>query len=303
MASSSTWRSMIPRAAKRGERVRVAGLMLPASVFLVVLSLLPLATIFVWSFWRWDPSIYWIRPALSFEGYLAIFTTGRLDVLVRTVMLSLIAATLAVVLGFPVAYYLHRIAARRTATVLLLLFALPFLTSYIIRTFSWRFILGRYGLVNNALVGLGIVNEPLEWLLFSDFAVEVGLLASYLPFGIFPMVLAFRRVEPSLINASHDLGAGFWQTLRHIVIPLTMPGIFAGFLFVFVLALGSSVEVQLLGGAAASMISIMINDVMRVLNFPIAFAISSTVVVFLIVLLLLGNRYLGLSRLFQHFSW
>jgi putative spermidine/putrescine transport system permease protein len=275
----------------------------PALVVLVGLSVAPLSVVLIWSFWRWDPSIYWIRPDLSFDAYVAIFTTGRLDVLLRSAGLALIAASLSVLLGFPIAYYLYRVAAERVRTLLLMLFVIPFLTSYIIRTFSWRFVLGRNGIVNNLLLSLGLIEEPMEWLLFSNFSVEMGLLSSYFPFVIFPILLAFRRIDPSLFHASQDLGAGFWPTLRYVVLPLTKPGIFAGFLFVFVLALGSSVEVQLLGGAGQSMISIMIDDVMRVLNFPLAFAISSLVVLALVALLYLGNRFAGLARLFENFSW
>jgi putative spermidine/putrescine transport system permease protein len=275
----------------------------PALVVLIGLSIAPLSVVLIWSFWRWDPSIYWIRPDLSLDAYVAVFTTGRLDVLLRSAALALIAASLSVLLGFPIAYYLYRVAAERVRTLLLMLFVIPFLTSYIIRTFSWRFVLGRNGIINNLLLSLGLIDEPIEWLLFSNFSVQIGLLSSYFPFVIFPILLAFRRIDPSLFHASQDLGAGFWPTLWYVVLPLTKPGIFAGFLFVFVLALGSSVEVQLLGGAGQSMVSIMIDDVMRVLNFPLAFAISSLMVLVLIALLYLGNRFVGLARLFENFTW
>jgi ABC-type spermidine/putrescine transport system permease subunit I len=183
------------------------------------------------------------------------------------------------------------------------LFTIPFFTSYLIRAFSWRLVLGRNGLINNWLLHLGIIDQPLDWLLFSDFAVNVGLIASYLPFAIFPLILSMQRVEPSFLAASQDLGAGFWRTFYAILLPLTKAGIFAGFLFVFVMALGSTTEVQMLGGAAASMISVMINDVMRVVNFPLAFAISTVVLVLLFVLIFVGNRLFRLTSLFEGFTW
>lgn len=293
-------RGAAPRRAKRRTGLYLA---LPAGLALLALSVAPLVVILVWSFWRWDPATYWIKPDFAPDAYLAIFTTGRVDVLVRSAALAFITAALSVLLGFPVAYYINRVASRRVALALLLLFTIPFLTSYIIRTFSWRFVLGRYGIINNFLTWLGVIDEPMEWLLFTDFSVLVGLLASYFPFVVFPLLLSFRRVDRALFATSQDLGAGFWQTLRYVVLPLTKPGIFAGFLFVFVMALGSSVEVQLLGGAAESMISIMIDDVMRVVNFPLAFAISSVVVFALVLLLFIGNRFLGLGRLFEDFTW
>jgi len=138
-----------------------------------------------------------------------------------------------------------------------------------------------------------------EWLLFSDFAVVLGMVAAYLPFAVIPIVLAFARIDRSVIRASQDLGAGFWTTFSTIILPLIMPGIVAGFLFVFVVAIGTSMEVQLLGGAGASSISIMINDVLRVVNFPLAFAIATVVITLLIVLIAIANHALGLSRLFE----
>jgi ABC-type spermidine/putrescine transport system permease subunit I len=112
-------------------------------------------------------------------------------------------------------------------------------------------------------------------------------------------VLAFARIEHSVIRASQDLGAGFWTVFATIVLPLVLPGIVAGFLFVFVVAVGTSMEIQLLGGAGASSISIMINDVLRVVNFPLAFAIATVVITLLTVLIIIANRALRLSRLFE----
>ena len=127
----------------------------------------------------------------------------------------------------------------------------------------------------------------------------VGLVASYMPFAAFPLLLSMRRVEPSFLAAAQDLGAGFWRTVGTILVPLTLPGLFAGFLFVFVMVVGSSTEVQMLGGAGATIVSVMVNDVMRVANFPLAFAISTMVLMFLFAMVLIGNWAFRLSRLFE----
>lgn len=277
-------------------------LALPTYIIVAALALAPLALLIFWSFWRYDPAAYWITPDLSVDAYLTIVTSGRLQVIIKTVRIAVITTALALVLAYPIAYFMHSPTGARWRTLLSLLFLVPFFTSYIVRTFAWRLILGRVGLVNTMLQSLGVIQRPLEWLLFDEFAVQVGLLASYLPFMIFPILLSMTRIEGSVLEASEDLGASSWQTLRHVVIPLTTPGIFAGSLFVFVMALGSSVEVQFLGGAAESMIAIMITDVMRVLNFPLAFAISTLVLALLILLLVIGNRYLGLTELFRSVS-
>lgn len=280
-------------------RRTTALLSLPVLLTVAGLAVLPLVMIVIWSFWRWDPSIYWMRPAFALDAYGSVFGTDRFVVMVRTVRLAVVTAALALFLGYPVALFMERFAASRQRNVLMLLFLVPFFTSYVVRTFAWRLILGRTGLLNTLLIRLGVLSDPLEWLLFSEFSVQVGLLASYLPFMIFPLLLSFGRIDRSFIEASEDLGASFSQTFRHVILPLSAPGVFAGFLFVFVMALGSSVEVQFLGGAAQSMIAIMIQDVMRVLNFPLAFAISTSVIVLLVALLILGSRILGLDRLFS----
>ena len=274
-------------------------LSLPALLVLIGLGLVPLLLITFWSFWSFDPATYWIKPELTIASYRALAETGRLPVFVRTIGLAAVAAAFCTAIAFPASVVIGLMSSPRRATILLALFTIPFFTSALIRAFAWRLVLGRAGIVNTVLIAVGIVDHPLEWLLFSNFAVLVGMIAAYLPFAVVPMVLVFARIEPSVIRASQDLGAGFWATLGRIVLPLSMPGVIAGFLFVFVVALGTSTEIQLLGGAADSSISIMINDVMRVVNFPLAFAIATAVVVLMSLVVIVANRALGLSRMFE----
>ena len=266
---------------------------------LIAIGLVPLVIITVWSFWSFDPDTYWIKPEWTLASYAALFDTGRFPVLLRTTWLALLTAGIATVFAFPAATIIGMMSRPRRSVILIVLFTIPFFTSALIRAFAWRLVLGRTGIVNDALVALGIVDQPVEWLLFSNFAVVVGMVAAYLPFAVIPMVLVLGRIEPSVMRASEDLGAGFWTTLRRVVLPLAMPGVIAGFLFVFVVALGTSTEIQLLGGAGNSSIAIMINDVMRVVNFPLAFAIATTVIVFLSVIVILADRVLKLSRMFE----
>ncbi len=277
----------------------LAGLISAPALAIFALGLAPLAVVVVWSFWAWDPSTYWIKPELSFAGYAGILEAGRWTVIVSTFGKALLTSAICLLIGFPTAYAVHFLASRRLAVVLLALMTIPFFTSYLIRSFSWRLVLGRTGVINTLLQDLGLTSAPIDWLLFSDFAVIVGLVASYLPFATFPLILAMQRLDPVAIAAARDLGAGFWTVQRTLIVPLTLSGVFAGFLFVFVMTLGSSTEVQMLGGAGASIVSVMINDVMRVANYPLAFAISTVVLVVVFGLVLLGNRVFGLGRLFE----
>jgi putative spermidine/putrescine transport system permease protein len=293
---------MLPeKVGARGQRP-VFFLALPSLVVFVGLGFIPLALIATWSFWSFDPDTYWIKPVWSLASYAALLENGRATVFLRTASLAAVTATISTLLAVPAATVVGLLSAPRRATLLLALFTIPFFTSGLVRAFAWRLVLGRQGIINNTLISLGIVHMPVEWLLFSDFAVVLGMVAAYLPFAIIPIALVFARIEHSAIRASQDLGAGFWTMFSSIVLPLIVPGIVAGFMFVFVVAIGTSMEIQLLGGAGVSSISIMINDVLRVANFPLAFAIATVVVTLLIALVIIANRTLKLSRLFEDLS-
>ena len=283
-----------------GRRRRAAFLLaLPSLVVFIAIGFVPLALVAVWSLWSFDPETYWIKPVWTLASYAALLQSGRAAVLLQTAGLAALTATASTLLAVPAAAAIGLLSGPRRATLLLALFTIPFFTSGLVRAFAWRLVLGREGAINNVLMSLGIVQTPVEWLLFSDFAVVLGMVAAHLPLAIIPIVLALARIEISVIRASQDLGAGFWTMFSSIVLPLIMPGVLAGFLFVFVVAIGASMEIQLLGGAGASSIAIMINDVMRVVNFPLAFAIATVVTILLIVLIIVADRTLQLSRLFE----
>ena len=290
---------MMPGKAAARRRRAAFFLALPSLVIFLGIGLVPLALIALWSFWSVDPDTYWIKPTWSLASYAALLQSGREAVFLRTAGLAALTATASTLLAVPAATAIALLSGPRRATLLLALFTIPFFASGLVRAFAWRLVLGREGVVNNVLMSLGVVNTPVEWLLFSDFAVVLGMVAAHLPLAIIPIVLVFARIEHSAIRASQDLGAGFWTMFSSIVLPLIMPGIVAGFLFVFVVAIGTSMEVQLLGGAGASSISIMINDVMRVVNFPLAFAIATVVVAVLIAIIVVADRMLRLSPMFE----
>jgi putative spermidine/putrescine transport system permease protein len=282
-----------------GRRRRAAFfLALPSLAVFTGIGFVPLALVAIWSLWSFDPDTYWIKPVWTLASYDALLKSGRAAVILQTAGLAALTATASTLLAVPAATVIGLLSPRR-ATLLVALFTIPFFTSGLVRAFAWRLVLGREGIINNVLTSLGVVRTPVEWLLFSDFAVVLGMVAAYLPFAIIPIVLAFTRIESSVVRASQDLGAGFWTMFWSIVLPLIMPGVIAGFLFVFVVAIGTSMEIQLLGGAGASSIAIMINDVMRVANFPLAFAIATVVTILLIVVIIVADRTLELSRLFE----
>jgi len=273
-----------------------AELFLPA-LYVLILGVVPLLLIIVWSFF--EPTEYWIRPRLTIAAYIKFFTLGRYITFLKTLRVSVTVTALALLLGYPIAYFIRKIIEEKYRTLILFIFIIPFFLSYIIRIFSLRLILGRNGLINNFLLLVGLVSEPLEGLLFNELSVHIGLLSSYLPFMIFPIVLSIERVGNSTIEASQDLGATFFQTLFKVIIPLTKPGIFAGCIFVFVSSLGSTVEWDLLGGVSELSTQQMLESLITALKFPSTFSISTLILIITMGALLLGFRYAKIGDLFE----
>ena len=271
--------------------------LLPPVLFVIILGVLPLILIIIWSFF--EPTEYWIKPHLTIAAYLKFITLGRYITFVKTLRVSITVTFLALIIGYPIAYFIRKVVREKFRNILLFIFIIPFFLSYIVRVFSLRLILGRYGVINNVLIWLGLISIPIEGLLFSEFAVHIGLLSSYLPFMIFPIVLSIERVGDSTIEASQDLGAPFFQTLIRVIIPLTKPGIFAGCIFVFVSSLGTTVEWNLLGGVSEFSTQQMLESLMMALKFPSAFAISTLILAITICALLLGFKYAKMGKLFE----
>jgi len=270
---------------------------IPPVLFVFIFGVLPLISIIIWSFF--EPTEYWIRPHLTLAAYSKFFTLGRYITFLKTLRVSVTVTFLALIIGYPIAYFIRKIVRERFRNILLFIFIIPFFLSYIVRVFSLRLILGRYGVINNILLWTGLINSPIEGLLFNEVAVQIGLLSSYLPFMIFPIVLSIERVGDTTVEASRDLGATFFQTLVRIIIPLTKPGIFAGCIFVFVSSLGSTVEWDLLGGVSELSTQQMLESLMAALKFPSAFAISTLILVITMGALLLGFRYAKMAELFE----
>src|SRR6202021_2290455 len=192
-----------------GRRRRAAFfLALPSFVVFIGLGFVPLVLVAIWSLWSFDPDTYWIKPVWSLASYAALLKSGRATVLLQTAGLAALTATVSPLLAVPAATVGALLSGPRRATLLVALFTIPFFTSGLVRAFAWRLVLGREGVINTTLMSLGVLDTPIEWLLFSDFAVGLGMVAAHLPLAIVPIVLVFARIEHSAIRASQDLGAG-----------------------------------------------------------------------------------------------
>ncbi len=156
--------------------------------------------------------------------------------------------------------------------VLFLLCTIPFWTSNIIRMIAWIPVLGRNGLVNKALLALGVVDEPVEWLLFSDFAVVLAFVHLYTLFMVVPIFNSMMRIDKSVIEAAHDAGAGGLRTLWHVIVPLCRPGIMIGTIFVVTLVMGDFVTVQMMSGGQSASVGVAMNNKRALLQYPAAAA-------------------------------
>ncbi len=265
------------------------GLLAVPLAFVAVFLLVPLALTVVASVW--ERAGFWVRPGFTLAWYEQFYAGARLFVLRRSLVVAAGVTAAGLLLAYPIAYILSMRMPKELSRTLLLLFTIPFLVNYIIRTFSWVSLLGRTGPVNRALVALGFVERPLDWLLFSDFAVFVGLVGSYMPLMIYPLWLALAGIDRRLVEASWLLGAGPAATFLRVTLPLSMPGVFAAVIFGFVGSFGENAVPIILGGVGYQLMGNTITSALEVLNYPLAAAMSTVVVG--VMLLFLGGWYLA----------
>jgi ABC-type spermidine/putrescine transport system permease subunit I len=269
---------------------RVVGRLLFAApvILLSVFFLVPLLMTFMWSLWR--PTDFWMDPAVDVGSYRAFFSGPRLGILRDSFVVAAGVTIVSLLVAYPIAYLIALKTKPWQTRLVLVLFAFPFLVNYIIRNVSWVYLLGREGPVNRFLATVGLVNEPLTWLLYSDFAVWLGLFVSYMPLMVFPLWVSIAGIDRRMIEASWVLGGRPAVTFLRVILPLSMPGVFAAIILAFVSTFGESAVSTILGGSGYQLIGNSITSSLNALNYPLAAAISSVVVVTMVVLLALWFR-------------
>jgi putative spermidine/putrescine transport system permease protein len=262
--------------------LQVAPLSLVFLLFLVV----PIATIVVVSFF--DYSTTQIIPAFLLQNYEELlFSSVTWQTYRQTLEFAAITWALTLLIGFTVAYYLAFYVRSPTwQTVLFLVCTIPFWTSNIIRMISWIPFLGRNGLMNTALLNMGLIREPLEFLLFSDFSVVLAYVHLYTLFMVVPIFNSMMRIDRSLLEAARDAGASAWQTLWNVILPLCKPGIAIGSIFVVTIVMGDFVTVRLMSGGQSASVGLMMMNAMSLLQYPAAAA--NAVILLILVLLTVG---------------
>ncbi len=258
----------------------------PLALVLLFFLILPIVMIVIVSFW--GTTEFSIYPAFQFDNYRFLFGSSvTYQVFLKTFVFAGITWAFCLGIGFTVAYFLaFHIHTLKWQIVLFLLTTIPFWTSNIIRMISWIPFLGRNGLANSALLNMGIVNEPVEWLLFSDFAVVLAFVHLYTLFMVVPIFNTMMRIDKSLIEAARDGGATGFQILTNIIIPLTKPGIMIGSIFVVTLVMGDFITVRFMSGSQSANVGRLISNDIGLLQYPSAAA--TAVVLLLTVLLTIG---------------
>ncbi len=278
----------------RGRLVQAAVLGLPlAAVTALIVG--PLAMTTVISFWQ--KKGFSMAPALSLENYAAFFSGVRLEILLRSLWVAVTSTAIMLVLAYAIAYVVAKRVKTSLVRPVLFVFAVPFLVNYIVRTFAWSDLLARTGPVNTALVDLGVVSTPVDWLLFSDFAVYLGLVTAYMPFMIFPIWLSLAGIDDRLVEASWMAGEPPWRTFLRVTLPLSLPGVFAAAIFGFVGAFGEVAVSLILGGTGYQLLGNAIQSALNVLNYPLAAAVASVATGLMLVLMGLWYGFFDL-RLF-----
>jgi putative spermidine/putrescine transport system permease protein len=291
VAESTTAISADP-ARRRAARFSLAGAAsylqaLPLWLILGFFLLLPILLLVVVSFWDYDFARMY--PAFVWTNYidtLGSWVTWK--TYLNTLKFAAIVWALTLVIGFWVAYFLaFYIRSSTTQMVLFLICTVPFLTSNIIRMISWIPVLGRNGLINSTLVQLGIVPQPIEWLLYSDFAVVLAMVHLYTLFMVTPIFNTLMRIDRSLIEAARDAGANAFQILLHVIIPLAKPGMAIGTIFVVTLVMADFSTVQVMSGGQSASVALMMKNQMSLLQYPGA-AANAVVLLILVLFLVFG---------------
>jgi ABC-type spermidine/putrescine transport system permease subunit I len=271
----------MPRPSRRqARRLLVLGLPLVAIAGLILGPLL--ITLLVSVF---EKQGFWISPAFTLDSYRLFFTGVRLEVLERSLWVALSSTALMLLIAYPIAYLITLRVRPELTRPFLFLFAVPFLVNYIVRTFAWADILSRTGFVNSLLLRIGVIDQPLDWLLFSDFAVYLGLVTAYMPFMIFPIWLSLSGIDRRLLEASWVLGEPPFATFRRVTLPLSLPGVFAAAIFGFVGSFGEVAVSLILGGTGYQLLGNAIASALDVLNYPLAAAISTVATASMLALL------------------
>lgn len=281
-----------------GRRATFWLLLLPSLLWLLLFLLLPLLLMALFSFRAeargtlldgWTPTLQQYANLLERGSYWRLLMTSGL--------VALAVATFAILLAYPLAYFLAFRAGAR-AGIYLLLLLLPFWTSYLLRVMALKIMLGSSGVINKVLLGLGLIGDPLTFLLYNRYAVTLTLVYVWVPFAALPILAALQRIDRALIEAAADLGASPLRQFLRVTLPLSAPGVLAGFFMVFIPTIGEYVTPLFVGGSSGLLYGNIVQDFFtKAANWPLGSAMSMVMLATTLLLVLLAVRLVDMRRL------
>lgn len=268
----------------------------PTAVYVLLLLAAPLATVLAFSFWTQD--FLEIDRSFTLNNYIEAFSDPIYRTLMlRSIVISGVVTLVTVILAFPIAYFVSFHVRPERKALWIFLITIPFWTSYLLRVFLWKVILGFNGVLNSSLMGLGIVDEPVTFILYNANAVVITLAHAFAPFTILPIYVALEKIDRSFLEASQDLGESAFSTFFRVTLPLAMPGVVAAVLIVFIPTIGDYVTPRLVGGPNGLMIANMIQtQFLKLNNAPMGATLAvlamCAVTAISLIFLFFNRRYL-----------
>ncbi len=279
------------------------GWVIPAFVATwALVVILPLIIIVFYSFF--SIKSYQVVYEPTVKSWVSLIESGRWIAALRTLRVAFTITAIELLIAFPFALWLAKgCRSKSVKAIVITLLTIPFFLDAPSRIIIWRAILGSNGIINTILIHLGVIDAPVEWLLFSEFAVHFGMIGPYFPTMVFPIFLVLTLIDDEYIQASYDLGASPGQTLLNVIFPLALPGIIAGIVFTLVPLMAAWVEPQMLGGGFVNLLGASVEAALRELKYPIAAALSTVVIAMLALLLALmiviSRKRADLTTIFQ----
>lgn len=268
----------------------------PLTLVLLFFLAAPIVMIVIVSFW--GATEFSIYPAFQFDNYEFLFGSPvTYRVFGATLKYAFITWALTLSIGFTVAYFLaFHVRSLTMQIALFLVCTIPFWTSNIIRMISWIPFLGRNGIANETLISWGVIDEPLEWLLYSDFAVILAFVHLYTLFMVVPIFNTMMRIDKSLLEAARDNGASGLQTLLHVILPLTKPGIMIGTIFVVTLVMGDFITVRFMSGSQRANVGRLISNDIGLLQYPSAAATAVVLLCTVLIVIAILLRFVNIRK-------
>jgi spermidine/putrescine transport system permease protein len=267
-----------------------------------IFVILPLAIIVFYSFFTIKNYQVVYEPTV--KTWVSLIESGRWIAALRTLRVVFTITVIEFLIAFPFALWLAKgCKSKSVKAIVITLLTIPFFLDAPSRIIIWRAILGTNGIINTVLLDLGVIDGPMEWMLFSEFAVHFGMIGPYFPTMVFPIFLVLTLIDDEYIQASYDLGASPGQTLVNVIFPLALPGIIAGIVFTLVPLMAALIEPQMLGGGFVNLLGASVEAALRELKYPTAAALSTVVVamlaILLVLLIMITRKRADLSSIFH----